>query len=690
MSSNLDEVLQQHRDLQRKMPRSWNPFFAGFGSLREVQLKAMPVVLTGNNVLVTAPTAGGKTQSVVAPICERLVQRNWQGLSVLIITPTRALVNDLYHRLSQPIGDMGIRLGRKTGDHAIAKNPTEQVLITTPESTESLLTFRRESLANINAIILDEIHLLDGSPRGDQLRVVLNRLQAFRSFSGGPHFAGIQRIAMSATVSDPIRLAEVYLGRESSIVTVPGQREIQSQIMLMAGSDKDRAEFAISQTHQFAEVHKVLVFVNSRKQVDSGASDFQHGRFASFPVYGHHGSLSKSEREATEERFKADRCAVCVATMTLEVGIDIGDIDLVICMDPPFSLSSFLQRIGRGCRRLNGLTRVLSVARDRAGELMFDALIQQAARGVPAEPTPPFRRSVLLQQILAYLKQVPKNQRILPQFLNAIESDANPQISEALISSLLADMTGEGLVDHRSGVYQPTSDGWGFIESGRIYGNIQSNPIEIALIDVDTGNAVASVASVSNAANVRIAGKSYDILPGSTGNQLRIRGGAENGDAPRYHARSLPYSFSMGASLANKFGVDPTKLLAMRVSSNVVVMTWLGRLLNRVLAEGLKRQGHQVADGSFHVAIENTGKDVLSAIRQAVADVVQNNPLPKLRPEDWIDLGPHFRLLSQSEQERARADCLDSQFLEVWMARIEAIEYVPEDSVVRPDLLALL
>ena len=650
----------------------------------------MPVVLSGKNVHVTAPTAGGKTQSVVAPVCERLSRNNWHGLSVLIVTPTRALVNDLYHRLSQPISDMGIRLGRKTGDHAISKNLTDQILITTPESTESLLTFRREALATVNAIILDEIHLLDGSPRCDQLRIVLNRLLAFRHHNGGAGFAGVQRIAMSATVSDPTRLAEVYLGRDAAIVAVPGQREIQSQIMLMAGSDKDRAEFAIKQTELFDDVNKVLVFVNSRKQVDSGASDFQHGRFSSVSVYGHHGSLSKTEREVTEARFKADRRAVCVATMTLEVGIDIGDIDLVICMDPPSSLSSFLQRIGRGCRRLNGLTRVLCVARDRAGELMFDALIQQAARGVPTEPTPPFRRSVLLQQILAYLKQVPKNQRIGKQFSNVIKSDAKPPITDLVLTSLLTDMVGEGLLDCRAGVYQPSSDGWGFIESGRIYGNIQSNPMEISLIDVDTGKAVASIASLSNTANVRVAGKSYEVLSRSSGNQLRIRGGAESGDVPRYHARSLPYSFSIGAALANMFGVDETKLLAMRVAGNMVVMTWLGRLLNRVLAEGIKHQGFRVTDGAFHVAIEETGKDMLSIIRQAVDDVVHNNPLPKMRPEDWIDLGPHFRLLSPSEQERARADCLDSQFLEAWIEKIDAIDSVADDSSIRSDLLALL
>src|SRR5690606_13698852 len=130
-----------------------------------------------------------------------------------------------------------------------------------------------------------------------------------------------------------------------------------------------------------------------------------------------------------EERFKADDLAICVATMTLEIGIDIGDVDLVICVDPPFSLSSFLQRIGRGCRRLQGKTRVLCVARDRAGELIFQGLIRQAGLGIPAGPIAPLRRSVLVQQTLAYLRQVNGNRRTWKQFTGALSHPSAPAVT---------------------------------------------------------------------------------------------------------------------------------------------------------------------------------------------------------------------------------------------------------------------
>src|SRR4051794_26461413 len=102
-SSEVDQLIAQHRALRDQMPRAWNPFFARFGSLRAVQLAAMPPILIGKNALITAPTAGGKTEAVIAPVCQRLVSGAWQDLSVLLITPTRALVNDLYQRLLKPI-----------------------------------------------------------------------------------------------------------------------------------------------------------------------------------------------------------------------------------------------------------------------------------------------------------------------------------------------------------------------------------------------------------------------------------------------------------------------------------------------------------------------------------------------------------------------------------------------------------
>jgi ATP-dependent helicase Lhr and Lhr-like helicase len=318
----------------------------------------------------------------------------------LLVTPTRALVNDLYHRLEGPCQSLGISLARKTGDHPLAANSSEQFVITTPESLESLLTHHRERLDHLRAIVIDEVHLLDGTPRGDQLRFILRRLEIYLRYKLKKPDYGLQKIAISATVPNPGQTAAAYLGENASLVAVTGQRAIESKIILIPGDEETRAQEAMLATASFTDVRKVLVFVNSRKQADL-AGLYQHGPFKHTSVYGHHGSLSKHRREKTEARFKSDRRAVCLATMTLEVGIDIGDVDLVVCMDPPFSLGSFLQRIGRGCRRLEGKTRVLCAARDKASEHIFEALVAQSSIGVPATPPAPVRRSVLVQQSLA-------------------------------------------------------------------------------------------------------------------------------------------------------------------------------------------------------------------------------------------------------------------------------------------------
>lgn len=689
-SDDLELQLHQHRTLRHAMPVTWNPFFGSFGSLRPVQLQAMPVILNGTNVLVTAPTAGGKTEAVMAPVCERLIRYQWKGVSVLVITPTRALVNDLFSRLCRPLDHLRIKLGRKTAEYGISDESDDQVLITTPESVESLLSFRRGLLEKLQVIILDEIHLLDGSPRGDQLRALLSRIAVFRRHVGG-QADELQIVAMSATVSNPRRLADTFLGTTSKIVKVSGQRDLESHVLLVPGTDQQRAEQAIQATDLFSDVHKILVFVNSRKQVDAGAGHLRVGRFAKCPIYGHHGSLSKSQREETEERFKADREAICVATMTLEVGIDIGDIDLVICMDPPFSLSSFLQRIGRGCRRLNGRTRVLGVARDNAGDVMFRAMIRQSGMQIPTGPVAPFRRSVLFQQILAYLQQAPSHRRVFKQFERVFASSNEPRITTEFLETVLDDMVQTGFLEKQGDVYTPASDGWEFIESNHIYGNIQATPLEVALIDVESGRVVARVAGLGDSSRgIRVAGRSFDIVPGGSAYEQRVRSGGDHGEGPRYHARTLPYAFDVGASLSNYFGFTVNELGITREGEICLVWTWLGKLLNSVLGASLRRRGFDVTESPFYIAMKCDESRVIPLLREAVQEAEVNNPLSYLKPEQMVDLGPHLRHLTPAGQEKARQDWLDMDFLRVWIERVTAVQTISPASDLGKHLLSLL
>jgi ATP-dependent helicase Lhr and Lhr-like helicase len=675
-AAQLDAFLEQHRRIREHLPAAWNAFFAKFGVLRPVQLATVPKILAGENVLLTAPTAGGKTEAVIAPLCERLVQGRWPGLSTIVVTPTRALVNDLFRRLESPMQEMAVRLGRKTADHAITVNATEQVLITTPESLESLLTFRRSSLRHLRALVIDEIHLLDGSARGDQLRMMLSRLAAVLRFLRPDDGGSLQRIAISATLADPQRVANAYLGASSCVVQVSGQRDLEAQVIMVMGDDQTRARAAVESLDEWEDVRKVLVFVNSRQQVDLAAKHFQHGIFSRGPVYGHHGSLSKLERERVEERFREGRSAICVATMTLEIGIDIGDVDMVICMDPPLSLSSFLQRIGRGCRRKQGKTRVVCLARDRASELIFQALLRQSSRGIPEHPVAPIRRSVLAQQILAYLKQVDKHRRTRHQFVRVFTTAFAPAVSETLVDQLLQDMVNADLLNCRDNVYSPGKNGWEFVESNLIYANISSNAGEVTLVDADTGATVATVRDVPGGnRGVVVAGRSYDVLSSSRSFKRLVRHGGEHEATPRYRTSGLPYAFDIGVSLASYLECPRDTLWVLQRDDQAIVFTWLGRLLNETLASGLKAVGERTKATAFTIKIGgHVPRQALDKLRQAVSGLRITNPLANVAVERLADLGAHLGLFEDGGIRRAREDWLNITFLESWVDSIRQAE----------------
>ncbi len=681
LPENPDDLLAMHRTIRQRLPNTWNAFFARHGRLRPIQLAAIPEILKGNNALITAPTAAGKTEAVAAPLCELLKQQRWTGFSVAVITPTRALVNDLFHRLEKPFHDLGVALARKTSDHPLPGKPHEQFVITTPESLESLLTFNRERMSCLRAIVMDEVHLLDGTARGDQLRFLLRRLETYLRFKQGDTAHSLQRIALSATLPNPSQTAAAYLGENASVVTVAGQRTIESKILLVPGDDVTRAREAMLATESFSDVRKVLVFVNSRRQADL-AGLYQQGSFKHAPVYGHHGNLSKHRREDTELRFKSGKRAVCLATMTMEVGIDIGDVDLVVCMDPPFSLGSFLQRIGRGCRRLQDTTRVLCVARDEASELIFKALVTQASIGVPPIPVAPIRRSVLVQQALAYMRQVDKHSRTLEQCRKTLSLPARPEFSAEQVVEVLEAMAEQNLLRVRNNVAEPGPEGWSFIESSRIYSNIASTFSEVTLIDADTGKQLAKVRSLeSGAKGVQSGGRSYKVVGTSSGRVRKVRGTSEEQPAPIYVARNLPYSADVGVALARQFKVGSNELLLLNLGDELAAFTWLGRLQNLSLEGLLTRRGVSAKAFSFSVHFRGLEpSDCLRVLQDLALERSPENPLLALQVEKVIDLGPYFALLNKEQQRRARGDWFQEEPLREFASRLEQCRLVERDS----------
>jgi ATP-dependent Lhr-like helicase len=375
--------------LKARLPRTWPAFFERYGSFTATQVAAIPVLLDGQNIMLCAPTAGGKTIAAVAPLVERFCPpvRPAARLSLLYVTPTRALANDLAQRLRGPLETLGLTLGVKTGDRGFRAGRPPDLLITTPESTDSLLTTQARLFIHLRAIVLDELHLFDESPRGDQLRVLLNRIRRIRAYAAdrleAPD-ASIQYAALSATAATPELTAARYFA-PARIVRVPGTRALEAE-WIDLDRDDGAALTEYLATFPARRWRKALVFCNSRAEVEAyaavarGASPFGNA------VYVHYSNIEPRRRREIERQFAADEAALCFSSSTLELGIDIGDIDIVILIGPPGSPGAFAQRIGRGNRR-NRTTRVACGARTPLERLVFEALIAEEGRLIEDQET---------------------------------------------------------------------------------------------------------------------------------------------------------------------------------------------------------------------------------------------------------------------------------------------------------------
>ncbi|MBD3161180.1 MAG: DEAD/DEAH box helicase, partial [Candidatus Latescibacteria bacterium] len=376
--------------MRDRLPRAYPVLLGRFPRLTEIQRIGIDPILLGRDVLLAAPTATGKTEAYAAPLAEAVLAGDRGGFRVLVVSPTRALANDLARRLAGRMEALGIAFGRHTGEHKKRfRGKRPEFAVTTPEALDSLLSRRPEELEGVSAVVLDEIHVLDGTVRGDQLRILLHRLE--RASVRRP-----QRIAASATVADPEGLAARYLSDAETAVH-RGRRPIRAR----AFRGRDAASLA---THldllARSGFRKVLAFCERREDVERHASEV-HGRTAfGENVFAHHGSLGRRVRERAEKSFLERTAAVAFATLTLELGIDIGSVDYVLLLRPPPGVASLLQRIGRGSRRTEE-SRVGYVFETEAERETHRALLSLAAEGELAEAPYAFRPSVLVQQALS-------------------------------------------------------------------------------------------------------------------------------------------------------------------------------------------------------------------------------------------------------------------------------------------------
>ena len=350
-------------------------FYGHFRDLRQIQREAICPILDGDDVLVLSPTGSGKTEAVTAPLVEKYLAaaRTSIGPVILYVTPTRALANDLLRRLDRPLESLGLVPGIRHGERNDLQRVTKpDVLITTPESLDVMLSSREHALTDVRAVLLDEVHLTYNTQRGLQLSVLLHRLELFLQRE-------VQVAALSATVATDVQMWS-FLRPGRPVVTVRDNyvRPIDAQVRtVQTPGDLALLLEQLSATRKL----KTLIFASSRRECDNLAAALVGREGLKGKVFVHHSSLSRELRLDVERRMQELPSAACVATSTLELGIDIGDVDLVVLYGPPLGWESFLQRIGRGNRR-GDKSNVLCLAAPGKGPpfvqlLCFEALLWQ-------------------------------------------------------------------------------------------------------------------------------------------------------------------------------------------------------------------------------------------------------------------------------------------------------------------------
>jgi ATP-dependent helicase Lhr and Lhr-like helicase len=377
----------------------------GWPSLRPLQQGAIDPITDGEHTLIIAPTAGGKTEAAVFPLLSRMLTEDWGGLSVLYLCPLRALLNNLFPRLEEYTGLVGRRAGLWHGDvsdgrrDALRREPPD-LLLTTPESIEAMLLSRRtdhhQFFSNVRAIVVDEIHAFAGDDRGWHLLAVSERVQKLTGRE-------VQRVGLSATVGNPTELLG-WLTRTcrtpGRVIQPPPEDRMPPAVTLDHVGTLENAATVISRLHRG---EKRLVFVDSRARVEELGTALRERDVTTFVS---HGSLGREERHAAEAAFAEARDCVIVATSTLELGIDVGDLDRVIQIDSPGSVAGFLQRLGRTGRRRGTASNALFLT-TKEEELLRTAGLLRAWQDGYVEPLlpPPLPLHLVAQQLLALVLQ---------------------------------------------------------------------------------------------------------------------------------------------------------------------------------------------------------------------------------------------------------------------------------------------
>jgi len=390
----------------------------GFPKPTEPQEKTIPRILEGKNVLLISPTATGKTEAAFLPVLSMLLQApKTPGIKLLYITPLRALNRDMLERLEWWCNNLDIKLAVRHGDTELKERTRQSrsppdILITTPETLQAILSgwVLRQHVQSLKWVIIDEVHELADSKRGSQLSLALERVRNLiaRDF---------QTIGLSATIGSPDKVAQFLVGdkRPVEIIRVPVAKLVKLEVIFPKPTEEDARLAGKLYTHpevaarlriirDYMSKHKsVLLFTNTRSISEVLASRMKVWDI-DFPISIHHGSLAKPSRIAAETGLKRGELKGLIATSSLELGIDIGRIDLVIQYMSPRQVTRLIQRVGRAGHTYGHVAQGLVIGMD-SDDSLEALVIARMALNEELEPVeiPPKPYDALTHQIAGLL-----------------------------------------------------------------------------------------------------------------------------------------------------------------------------------------------------------------------------------------------------------------------------------------------
>jgi len=649
------------QELRARLPRTWDTLIARHGRASDIQRAAIGPLLSGRDALLCAPTAAGKTVAFLAPLVEAWVPPGPGLARVLVVAPTRALVNDLARRIEGPLGRTGISVGRWTGDHHDGGRP-QPLTVLTPEALDARLARSPRVLEGVSAVVLDELHVLDGTARGDQLRILVHRLRVERRDAQGPR--PLQVVGASATVARPQELAARYL-RDPAIIEAGERRRVQARIV--RGAEPPAVEIHLAQAVRDG-FRKVLLFVDSRAAVEELAAFLRHRPPFRGAVLAHHGSLSRRARLDAEARFQRAPVAICVATSTLELGIDIGDIDLVALLRPPPSLAALSQRIGRG-RRRGGAHPVLCLAATSFEESLFRGLLSARRDGDWPAPAPVFRAGVLLQQAVVVAASRPSRTVDAGALARRLPADLAKVWPPTRLSAVLEGAAGVELL-HATGVRGPGGPryrlglrGERSWHRGAVHANLAEGP-RTRVEDALTGELIAHIDEA--APSQGLGGQARRVLH-EDGERVVVRPGGEGGRVRFGGKGGDRWTTGLARLLLRRLALPPCGRLVLDDGA-VGVLHGLGDAAGRVLGDLLRAakvvEGkHLQSRGPFGLVLVDPDLSRWPA-PDRVRPYVDGS---HVRLGERLSLGPYHPWLPEAEQQAVVAEAVGTGLVEGWL-----------------------